>query len=63
MAREAGEIGLNLLLNHFLNVFCEKKTVDGFLEELIVRRELSDNFVHYQPQNYDRIEGLSNLLC
>jgi deoxyribodipyrimidine photo-lyase len=29
---------------------------DAFLEELIVRRELSDNFCHYNPL-YDSIEG------
>ena len=31
--------------------------LDSFLEELIVRRELSHNFVHYNPQ-YDQYEGL-----
>lgn len=30
---------------------------DAYLEELIVRRELSDNFCFYQP-NYDSFEGL-----
>ena len=30
---------------------------DAFLEELIVRRELADNFCYYNP-NYDRISGL-----
>jgi deoxyribodipyrimidine photo-lyase len=29
--------------------------VDTFLEEAVVRRELSDNFCHYEP-NYDNIE-------
>jgi deoxyribodipyrimidine photo-lyase len=29
---------------------------DAFLEELIVRRELSDNFCHYN-QRYDQVEG------
>lgn len=29
---------------------------DAFLEELIVRKELSDNFCHYQP-DYDNISG------
>lgn len=32
------------------------KAVDAFLEELIVRRELADNFCLYQPQ-YDSIQG------
>lgn len=29
--------------------------VDGFLEELIIRRELADNFCFYEP-NYDNIK-------
>lgn len=33
--------------------------VEGFLEELIVRRELSDNFCHYEP-NYDNLQACSN---
>ncbi|PSS04092.1 Deoxyribodipyrimidine photo-lyase [Actinidia chinensis var. chinensis] len=32
------------------------KAVDTFLEELIVRRELADNFCFYQPQ-YDSLQG------
>lgn len=32
------------------------QSVDAFLEELIVRRELADNFCYYQPQ-YDSIHG------
>ena len=30
--------------------------VDGFLEESIVRRELSDNYVFYE-KNYDKFEA------
>jgi deoxyribodipyrimidine photo-lyase len=33
--------------------------LDAFLEELIVRRELAQNFTHYNPQ-YDQYEGLAN---
>lgn len=33
-----------------------RTVADGFLEELIIRRELSDNFVWYND-NYDRFEG------
>ena len=33
--------------------------LDSFLEELIVRRELSYNFVHYNA-SYDQYEGLAN---
>uniref|UniRef100_A0ACD5ZR30 Uncharacterized protein n=1 Tax=Avena sativa TaxID=4498 RepID=A0ACD5ZR30_AVESA len=32
------------------------KSVDAFLEELIIRRELADNFCYYQPQ-YDTLAG------
>ncbi|KAK5847170.1 deoxyribodipyrimidine photo-lyase [Gossypium arboreum] len=32
------------------------QAVDTFLEELIVRRELADNFCYYQP-NYDTMQG------
>ena len=32
--------------------------VEGFLEELVVRRELSDNFCHYEP-NYDNLRACS----
>lgn len=32
------------------------QAVDTFLEEMIVRRELSDNFCYYQPQ-YDSLLG------
>lgn len=30
--------------------------VDSFLEEAVVRRELSDNYVYYEP-NYDNLEA------
>ena len=33
--------------------------VDGFLEEAVVRRELSDNFCFYEP-NYDSLEACSD---
>jgi len=29
--------------------------VDGFLEEMIIRRELADNFCFYEP-NYDNLD-------
>lgn len=32
------------------------EAVAAFLEESVVRRELSDNFLHYQP-NYDSLDG------
>ncbi|XP_039225873.1 deoxyribodipyrimidine photo-lyase-like [Crotalus tigris] len=33
-----------------------KESVEGFIEEALVRRELADNFCFYNP-NYDKIEG------
>lgn len=33
----------------------EQAAVDGFLEEMIIRRELADNFCFYEP-NYDNIK-------
>lgn len=36
-----------------------KKSVEAFSEELIVRRELSDNFCFYNT-NYDNIDGAEN---
>lgn len=36
-----------------------KKSVDAFCEELIVRRELSENFCYYN-EHYDSIEGAEN---
>ncbi|KAH9328232.1 hypothetical protein KI387_000340, partial [Taxus chinensis] len=32
------------------------KSVDTFLEEMVIRRELADNFCFYQP-NYDSLQG------
>lgn len=36
-----------------------REAVDSFLEELIVRRELSDNFCYFNDK-YDSVEGASN---
>ncbi|KAG8581631.1 hypothetical protein GDO81_007743 [Engystomops pustulosus] len=33
-----------------------KESVDGFVEEAVVRRELADNFCYYN-KNYDKVEG------
>lgn len=33
-----------------------QEAVEAFLEEVVVRRELSDNYCHYEP-NYDNIRG------
>jgi deoxyribodipyrimidine photo-lyase len=34
------------------------EAVDSFIEELVVRRELSDNYVLHNPDGYDRLGGL-----
>lgn len=33
-----------------------QESVDSFLEEVVVRRELSDNYCHYEP-NYYNLKG------
>lgn len=47
----AQRIALELVKN-----FPRNENIDAFLEELIVRRELSDNFCYYNP-NYDNHKG------
>ena len=37
-----------------------QKEVDGFLEEAVVRRELSDNYVFYTPDIYDKLDAASD---
>ena len=34
------------------------KDVDAFIEEAVVRRELSDNYCYYNNDGYDRLDGL-----
>ncbi|GBF93049.1 CPD photolyase [Raphidocelis subcapitata] len=34
-----------------------KASVDGFLEELVVRRELADNYCHHCPDTYDSLDA------
>lgn len=41
------------------NASSSNQDVESFLEELIVRRELSDNFCFYNP-NYDKFEGFAD---
>jgi deoxyribodipyrimidine photo-lyase len=36
----------------------KRSNIDAFLEQLIVRRELSMNFVHYEPNTYDSYKAL-----
>ena len=49
------EIALELLKSkNDLN----KESVDGFIEELIIRRELSHNFIYYNI-SYDKWEGIT----
>lgn len=46
----------DIVLNLFGFAAISLKAVDTFLEELIVRRELADNFCFYQP-HYDSLKG------
>ena len=41
------------------NKAIHKASVESFLEELVVRRELSDNFCYYEPR-YDSLEAASD---
>ena len=34
-----------------------KDSVEAFIEEAVVRRELADNFCFYNQENYDSIKG------
>lgn len=34
-----------------------RASVEAFLEELVVRKELSDNFCHFEPDGYDSLDG------
>ena len=34
-----------------------RESVEAFLEELVVRKELSDNFCHFEPDGYDSLDG------
>ncbi|KAA0167916.1 hypothetical protein FNF28_02662 [Cafeteria roenbergensis] len=34
------------------------ESVDGFIEEMVVRRELAENYVFYNQDGYDRIDGM-----
>ena len=38
-----------------IDLVSTQAAVDGFLEEMIIRRELSDNFCFYEP-NYDNLD-------
>eukprot|EP00935_MAST-01C_sp_MAST-1C-sp1_P002869 g2869.t1 len=44
-----------------VRAYARRKSVSsaGFVEELVVRRELADNFCFYQPQ-YDSLDGAAN---
>jgi deoxyribodipyrimidine photolyase len=53
--RIKGETFSSTLWKAVLLVYCAQAAVDGFLEEMIIRRELADNFCFYEP-NYDNIK-------
>ncbi len=51
-----GQISAQRIALEILKVFPGDPNTDAFLEELIVRKELSDNFCHYN-HHYDSFEG------
>ncbi len=51
-----GQISAQRIALEVINYDCKTESKDAFLEELIIRKELSDNFCFYN-QNYDNFEG------
>ncbi len=51
-----GHISSQRIAQEVLEKFKDDENTVAFLEELIVRKELSDNFCHYNP-NYDNLSG------
>ena len=52
----AGKVALEVMANANEK---NKSDVDAFIEELVVRKELSDNYCYYN-QNYDNLNGAAN---
>jgi len=52
-----GQISSQRILIDILRKGLPKETVDGFIEQLLVRKELTDNFCFYTKE-YDRYEAL-----
>lgn len=52
-----GQISAQRVALEVLKSYADKTSAESFLEELIVRRELSDNFCYYNA-NYDNFNGL-----
>ncbi len=50
-----GQISAQRIAQEVINSYNLKEAKDAFIEELFVRRELSDNFCHYN-QDYDSVE-------
>lgn len=51
-----GHISAQRIVQRILRSGCNQQSTESFLEELVVRRELSDNFCYYNL-NYDSFEG------
>jgi deoxyribodipyrimidine photo-lyase len=54
-----GHLSAQRVANDVLNSNVANLSKDAFLEELVVRRELSDNFCFYNP-DYDKFNGFPN---
>jgi deoxyribodipyrimidine photo-lyase len=57
-----GQIAAQRVALEVENASVDKASQEAFLEELIVRRELSDNFCFYNTQ-YDKFEGFPDWAC
>ena len=53
-----GQISAQRIVIETLKMPLNKELTASFLDELIIRRELSDNFCYYNP-NYDNLNGLA----
>jgi len=51
-----GQLSAQRVALEIIKNISKSESVDSFLEELIVRRELSDNYCYYNPL-YDSVEG------
>ncbi len=51
-----GQLGAGRLIEELLRREEAGADIEAFLEEALVRRELSENFCHYEPR-YDRVEA------
>jgi deoxyribodipyrimidine photo-lyase len=54
-----GQIGVQAVIWRLKRLRRHHGSTDAFIEEAVVRRELSDNFCFYNPTTYDSLDGCS----